>query len=113
MIDLPACAARNILVTNVPAASVESVAEHAIALFFALRRNIVGMHDLTIGGEEYVKKYSLKDEFGGCPGTCREEVVGIFGGGPLGGFVFFLSSAFRFDFGIFLLVELTIPQDNA
>ena len=38
MISLPSCAARNILVTNVPAASVESVSEHALALFFALRR---------------------------------------------------------------------------
>ena len=88
MIDLPACRVRNILVTNVPAASVESVAEHAIALFFALRRNIVGMHDLTVGGEEWVKKYSLKDDFGECPGSCKEEVVGVLGGGKLGMFAF-------------------------
>jgi lactate dehydrogenase-like 2-hydroxyacid dehydrogenase len=88
-IDLPACARRNILVTNVPAASIESVAEHALALFFALRRNVVGMHQLTVGTDEWVKKWSLKNEFGGCPGTCREEVVGILGRGELG--LFFLS----------------------
>jgi lactate dehydrogenase-like 2-hydroxyacid dehydrogenase len=89
-IDLPACARRQILVTNVPAASIESVAEHALALFFALRRNVVGMHQLTVGTDEWVKKWSLKNEFGGCPGTCREEVVGILGGGELGEFLLFL-----------------------
>ncbi len=81
MISLPACQAHNVLVTNVPAASIEAVAEHALALFFALRRNIVGMHELTVGTDEWVKKWSLKGEFGGCPGTCREEVVGILGEG--------------------------------
>jgi len=96
-IDLPACARRNILVTNVPAASIESVAEHALALFFALRRNVVGMHQLTVGTDEWVKKWSLKNEFGGCPGTCREEVVGILGRGELG--PFFLSLV---SFHIFL-----------
>lgn len=84
MIDLAACKTRGVLVTNVPAASIESVAEHAIALFFALRRNVVAMHELTVRTDEYVQKYSLKNDFGGCPGTCREEVVGILGGGPLG-----------------------------
>ena len=84
MIDLAACKARNILLTNVPAASVESVAEHAIALFFALRRNVIGMHDLTRGGEEWMQKWSLKNEFGPCPGTAREEIMGILGSGELG-----------------------------
>jgi lactate dehydrogenase-like 2-hydroxyacid dehydrogenase len=86
MVDLAACARRKVLVTNVPAASIESVAEHALALFFALRRNVVRMHELTVGTDEWVKKWSLKNEFGGCPGTCREEVVGILGGGELGTF---------------------------
>jgi len=84
MIDLAACKARGVLVTNVPAASIESVAEHAIALFFALRRNVVAMHELTVRTDEYIQKHSLKNDFGGCPGTCREEVVGILGGGALG-----------------------------
>jgi lactate dehydrogenase-like 2-hydroxyacid dehydrogenase len=92
MIDLAACARRKVLVTNVPAASIESVAEHALALFFALRRNVVRMHELTVETDEWVQKWSLKDEFGGCPGTCREEVVGILGGGELGSFVPLVSS---------------------
>jgi len=42
MVDLAACKKYGVKVCNVPAASNEAVAEHAIALFFALRRNIVG-----------------------------------------------------------------------
>ena len=48
----------------------------------------MGMHDITRKGEEWVKRYSVKDEFGACPGTCKEEVVGILGGGELG--IYFL-----------------------
>ena len=42
------------------------------------------MHGLTVSGGEWGKTGSLKNEFGECPGTCREEVVGIIGGGELG-----------------------------
>jgi len=97
MISLVACQAHNVLVTNVPAASIEAVAEHALALFFALRRNVVVLHELTVGTDEWVKKLSLKGEFGGCPGTCREEVVGILGGGELGTFYALFSSHFYFQ----------------
>jgi len=84
MIDLAACKKHGVTVCNVPAASNESVAEHAIALFFAARRKVVRMHGLTVSGGEWGKTGSLKNEFGECPGTCREEVVGIIGGGELG-----------------------------
>ena len=46
------------------------------------------MHELTVGTDEWVQKWSLKNEFGGCPGNCREEVVGILGGGELGSLLF-------------------------
>lgn len=42
MLDLAACKKHGVQVCNVPAASNEAVAEHAIALYFALRRNVVG-----------------------------------------------------------------------
>lgn len=87
MIDLAACKQYGVTVSNVPAASNESVAEHAISLFFALRRKVVRMHGLTVEGSLWGKTGSLKDEFGECPGTCREEVVGVIGGGELGGFL--------------------------
>jgi lactate dehydrogenase-like 2-hydroxyacid dehydrogenase len=84
MLDLAACKAHNVTVCNVPAASNESVAEQAIALFFALRRNVVRMHGLTSMGSLWGEKMTLKSEFGECPRTCRGEVVGILGGGELG-----------------------------
>jgi lactate dehydrogenase-like 2-hydroxyacid dehydrogenase len=102
MISLPACQSHKVLVTNVPAASNEAVAEHALALFLALRRNVVGMHELTVGTDDWVTKWSLKGDFGGCPGTCREEVVGILGGGELGAFCSLFSSHFHFNFLSFL-----------
>lgn len=84
MIDLVACREKGVIVSNVPAASNESVAEQAIALFFALRRRVVSMHELTVAGERWGKQVTLKGEFGDCPRTCRQEVVGILGGGELG-----------------------------
>lgn len=69
---------------NVPAASNESVAEHAIALYFAVRRRVVRMHELTVQGRDWVERHTLKGEFGGCPGTAREEIAVILGAGELG-----------------------------
>lgn len=96
MIDLAACKARGIPVCNVPAASNESVAEHALALYFALRRNVVRLHELTVEGQLWGEKGSLKGSWvgGGCPGTCREEVVGVIGGGELGAFPFISFPSF-------------------
>ncbi|TVY31234.1 Glycerate dehydrogenase, partial [Lachnellula cervina] len=84
MIDLAACKERGVQVCNVPAASNEAVAEHAIALFFALRRNIVGVHNKLVNTEDWMKTGNLTPTFGGLPGTCREEVMGIIGAGELG-----------------------------
>jgi hypothetical protein len=84
MIDLDACKARGVTVSNVPAASNEAVAEHAIALYFAVRRNVVQMHEMTMQGEEWPARGSLISFWGGLPSTCRQEVMGIFGGGELG-----------------------------
>lgn len=83
-VDLEACKAQNVTVCNVPAASNEAVAEHAIALYFALRRNVVLLHELTAEGEEWVQKGSLATRFVGLPGTCREEIMCVLGAGELG-----------------------------
>ena len=84
VVDLDACRERKIPVCNVPAASNESVAEHAIALFFALRRNVIQMHEMTVQGILWPQKGALVSYWGGMPGTCKEEVMGILGGGELG-----------------------------
>jgi hypothetical protein len=44
------------------------------------------MHELTAMGSLWGEKMTLKGEFGACPRTCRQEVVGILGGGELGMF---------------------------
>lgn len=47
------------------------------------------MQQLTVQGVEWKRRWTLKDEWvGGAPRGCREEVVGIFGGGELGWFFF-------------------------
>ncbi|RDL32581.1 uncharacterized protein BP5553_09037 [Venustampulla echinocandica] len=84
MVDLKACKEHGIKVCNVPAASNEAVAEHAIALFFAVRRRVVDMHNLVINTNEWAEKGSLASHFDGVPVTCRQEVVGIIGVGELG-----------------------------
>ncbi|TAQ85526.1 hypothetical protein B7494_g6144 [Chlorociboria aeruginascens] len=83
-VDLEACKQRGVAVSNVPAASNESVAEHAIALYFAVRRKVVLMHELTVKGEEWPEKGTLKAYFGEMPGTCRIETMGVIGAGELG-----------------------------
>jgi lactate dehydrogenase-like 2-hydroxyacid dehydrogenase len=84
MIDLPTCASQNIVVCNVPAASNEAVAEHAIGLYFALRRNVVALHELTIRGDEWQERKTMAGFAGELPRTCREETIGILGWGDLG-----------------------------
>jgi lactate dehydrogenase-like 2-hydroxyacid dehydrogenase len=60
MVDLVACKERGVKVANVPAASNQAVAEHAISFYFALRRNVVGMHAKMVDGkEEWKSKGSL------------------------------------------------------
>lgn len=72
-------------VCNVPAASNEAVAEHAIALFFALRRNVVGMHEFTVQGDEWGRKgIAAGSWYGGMPPTCRQETLCVIGAGELG-----------------------------
>lgn len=111
MVDLAACKERNILVCNVPGASNESVAEHAIALFFSVRRNVVLMHEMTVQGEEWPKKGALASYWGGMPGTCREEVMGILGGGELGASILFFYAHY-FHLSIYLSTYLLTPSQE-
>lgn len=104
-VDLEACKEKGVMVCNVPAASNESVAEHAIGLYFALRRKVVWLHGLMTGkGEAWRERGSLKGEFGvELPGTCREEVLGVVGVGELGRFSFLITS-------LVLLVSMYLCQ---
>jgi lactate dehydrogenase-like 2-hydroxyacid dehydrogenase len=50
-VDLDACRARGIAVSNCPRVNIESVSEHAIGLYFATRRRLIDMHNRTRAGE--------------------------------------------------------------
>lgn len=84
MIDLAACKQRGVTVCNIPGANSESVSEHAIALYFAVRRNVPYMHEVTVQGEQWQQKGALTSLWPGLPITCPEEVMGVLGGGELG-----------------------------
>lgn len=100
-VDLEACKARGIIVCNIPSAASETVAEHAIALYFAVRRNIVNVHEITVQGKLWMEKKTSIESFdirAGLPRTCKNEVMGIIGGGKLGMFCIFLNSSVSRNF---------------
>jgi lactate dehydrogenase-like 2-hydroxyacid dehydrogenase len=97
-VALDACKERGVSVCNVPAASNEAVAEHAIAMFFALRRNLILLHELVVKGDEWVDKGSLSGSFATLPGTCSSEIMVVIGGGVLGT-SFRLASSYGLNVG--------------
>ncbi|RSL63224.1 hypothetical protein CEP54_005295 [Fusarium duplospermum] len=89
-IDLEECKRRNITVMFSPHAATEAVSEHALGLYFSVRRSFVRLHNslfshspnawATTGSLSNV----LKDTRGQPPHTCGNETVGILGFGALG-----------------------------
>ncbi|RSL73982.1 hypothetical protein CEP53_000605 [Fusarium sp. AF-6] len=89
-IDLKECKRRNITVMFSPHAATEAVSEHALGLYFSVRRSFVRLHHslfshspnawATTGSLSGV----LKDTQGQPPHTCGNETVGILGFGALG-----------------------------
>lgn len=92
-IDLAACAARGIRVLNCPGCNTESVAEHAVALYFAARRRLMPLLQPLLRGM-WPKKGTLMltavQEGGGgagayvCPRGCSQETAVIVGYGAVG-----------------------------
>ncbi|KAI2620661.1 hypothetical protein GGS26DRAFT_303998 [Hypomontagnella submonticulosa] len=85
-VDLEACKARGIVVTNTPHCNAVAVAEHTAALYFAARRSVVLSNNL-VQADEW-KKGALQKVLdapdGNPPKTCREEILGIVGYGSVG-----------------------------
>ncbi|KAK8052762.1 D-isomer specific 2-hydroxyacid dehydrogenase [Apiospora saccharicola] len=89
-VDLEACRARGIHVANTPHANADSVAEHALALYFAVRRSVVLAHSRAQRGvwthptEGPRLLHTLNGPDGKPPRTSAHEVVGIVGYGAVG-----------------------------
>lgn len=77
---------------NVPAQNTDSVTEHAIALYFAVKRRLLPMHAYTVDGESWGRTKVPVRSFGQVPRTCGEEVLGVVGYGALGKLSFFRRS---------------------
>jgi lactate dehydrogenase-like 2-hydroxyacid dehydrogenase len=89
-LDLDYCKQRGIRVLNSPRANTETVAEHAIAMYFAIRRQIVQTHQRTVK-DEWVKHKtllsSLRDVEERPPLGLKAETVGIVGYGGVGTYI--------------------------
>jgi lactate dehydrogenase-like 2-hydroxyacid dehydrogenase len=88
-VDLHAAKARGIRVVNAPGANLDAVSQHAISLYFAVRRRTV-LLDRKVREqpsewkrEGSINKYMRLPD-GTPPLTCKEEVLGVVGYGGLG-----------------------------
>ncbi|KAH7362322.1 glycerate dehydrogenase [Plectosphaerella cucumerina] len=92
-IDLEACKRRGVTVYNSPNATMEAVSEHALAMYFTLRRRLLVLHNAmmqyTTGTPNSWRANGsmsglLRDADDKPPRTCETEVAGILGSGPIG-----------------------------
>jgi glycerate dehydrogenase len=83
-VDKVAAREHGVAVCHVPAQNTESVSEHAFALFFALRRQILPMHTLTIDGGVWSKNNAIYQKMGAPPRTNGEETLVLVGYGAIG-----------------------------
>ncbi|KAF3393933.1 Glycerate dehydrogenase [Penicillium rolfsii] len=83
-IDVEACRARSIRVCNTPAATTEAVAEHAIALYFAAKRNIVRAHNWVMSGKEWEQDSTGMSAYERLPTPINQDTLGLVGYGKIG-----------------------------
>jgi len=90
--DLHAAKESGVTITNTPAQNTSTVAEHAISLYFAVKRRIADLDRVTKEGEMWKSQGMCMGVFKGVmPRICEEEVVGIIGYGALGMYSFLTS----------------------
>lgn len=75
---------RGITLCNVPAQNADSVSEHAFALYYAIRRRVLRMHDIAMDGTSWPSNNLIHLKMGYPPRTNAEETLIIFGYGSLG-----------------------------
>ncbi|TAM85224.1 MAG: D-2-hydroxyacid dehydrogenase, partial [Candidimonas sp.] len=82
VVDLPTCAARGIVVSNVRGYAANTVPEHTFALIFALRRSIIAYRDSVRAGRWQQAgqfcyfDYPIRDLTGGTLGLIGDGVLG-------------------------------------
>lgn len=86
IVDHEGCRKRGIRLCNIPSATTESVAEHFLALYFAVKRAVLQMNAVTVQGEVWPKEGTAINVLGRKPLLCRHEVLGIVGYGLIGMF---------------------------
>ena len=74
-VDQSALRERGITLCKVPAQNVDTVSEHAIALYFALKREILPMHRMTVEGRVWAELRTPHKAFASLPRTCAEETL--------------------------------------
>lgn len=83
-VDKHALRERGIVLCNVPHASAESVAEHAIALMYAVRRKLPALNQETVEGKAWEHESSGIELLGRPQRLNKNEVVVIIGFGQIG-----------------------------
>ncbi|GAB7357612.1 hypothetical protein MBLNU459_g0113t2 [Dothideomycetes sp. NU459] len=83
-IDPRAVVERGLTLVNVPAQNTDAVTEHAFALYGAVKRRILPLHNWAMGGEEWAKSGMSVLQYKTVPRTNREETLGVVGYGALG-----------------------------
>lgn len=85
-VDKPYCAKRGITVVNAPAANIDAVSEHFLALYFASRKRVPQIDRTVKDTDEWVKTNTLAKSMwpDGPPLGCKQETLGIIGYGALG-----------------------------
>ncbi len=82
VVDIEACRARGVAVSNVRDYAATSVTEHVLAMIFALRRNLIGYREAVAAGRwRQAEQFCFFDY----PiGTLSGAVLGVIGAGALG-----------------------------
>ncbi|VUC28087.1 unnamed protein product [Clonostachys rosea] len=92
-IDVEECQRRGVPVYWAPTGAADAVSEHALGLYFAARRSFVSLHNALYDyGPSHANNWKtngslssvIKDRNGQPPRSSKNEVVGIFGYGPIG-----------------------------
>lgn len=86
-VDKDAIRERGLSLCRVPAQNTDSVSEHAFALYFALRRRVIEMHELAMDGKSWAANLgTLVPNTFGQPGprVNAEETLVVIGYGGLG-----------------------------